>query len=194
MSAMASCRSAEKGSREVVDLAPAQRLELALRLRPSPGDALAGQEGRLPVQLVFAASAARLQMTARVGLDTLPSIAHATATTIAVPRRVEGSRSPPYDEVRVRQGAKKTWSRHFPQTTLLHSEARTAVLLVFCVRASPCAWRPPAHRLRLASRFPWKFSAPSNSTPNANGGHLSRKKCPRVPDRDSASTRVNHYR
>ena len=128
MSAMASCRSAERGSREVVDLAPAQLLELTLRLRPTPVDALTGQEGRLPVQLVFAASAARLQMTARVGLDTLSSIGHATATTLAVPRRVEGSRSPPYDEVRVPQHVKKTRSSLFPQITLLHSEAGTAVL------------------------------------------------------------------
>ena len=87
-----------QGSREAVDLAAAQRLELALRLRPPPGGALAGQKGRLPVQLVVAASAARLQLTARVGLETLPPIAHATATTIALPRRVEGSRSPPHDE------------------------------------------------------------------------------------------------
>ena len=133
MSAMASCRSAERGGRQVVDLASAPRLELGLRLQPSPEDALAGQEGRLPVQLVFAASAARLQMTARVGLDTLSSIGHATATTLAVPRRVEGSRSPPYDEVRVCQHAKKTRSRHFPQVTLLSHEAGTAVLPVFCV-------------------------------------------------------------
>ena len=48
---------------------------------------------------MVAASAARLQLTARVGLETLPPIAHATATTIALPRRVEGSRSPPHDEV-----------------------------------------------------------------------------------------------
>ena len=89
----------DRGAREAVDLAAAQRLELALRLRPPPGGALAGQKGRLPVQLVVAASAARLQLTARVGLETLPPIAHATATTIALPRRVEGSRSPPHDEV-----------------------------------------------------------------------------------------------
>ena len=95
------------GSREAVDLAAAQRLELALRLRPPPGGALAGKKGRLPVQLVVAASAARLQLTARVGLETLPPIAHATATTIALPRRVEGSRSPPHDEVGGLQDVRK---------------------------------------------------------------------------------------
>ena len=98
----------DRGAREAVDLAAAQRLELALRLRPPPGGALAGQKGRLPVQLVVAASAARLQLTARVGLETLPPIAHATATTIALPRRVERSRSPPHDEVGGLQESEKS--------------------------------------------------------------------------------------
>ena len=62
----------------------------------------------MPVQLVVAASAARLQLTARVGLETLPPIAHATATTIALPRRVEGSRSPPHDEVGVSRSSEKS--------------------------------------------------------------------------------------
>ena len=42
-------------------------------------------------------------VAARVGLDSPPSIAHATATTIAAPRRLEGSRTPQHDEVRVLQ-------------------------------------------------------------------------------------------
>ena len=60
---------------------------------------------------MVAASAARLQLTARVGLETLPPIAHATATTIALPRRVEGSRSPPHDEVRRLQEVRKERAR-----------------------------------------------------------------------------------
>ena len=191
MSVISSCRSAERGAGQVEDLAPSQRLELTLRLCPPLGSALEGHEGRLPVQLVFAASASRLQMTARVGLDSPPSIAHATATTIAAPRRLEGSRTPQHDELRVLQHVKKTCSSPFPQRTVLHGEAGTAVLLVFCVRASPWPWRPRAHRNRLACRFPWQFSAPSNSTPNANGGRLSRPWGPRFPDGECACTRVN---
>ena len=115
MSVISSCRSAERGGGQVEDLAPAQHLELTLRLQQPLGSALEGHEGRLPVQLVFAASASRLQMTARVGLDSPPSIAHATATTIAAPRRLEGSRTPQHDELRVLQHVKKTCSSPFPQ-------------------------------------------------------------------------------
>ena len=99
MSVISSCRSAERGAGQVEDLAPAQHLELLLRLRQPLGSALEGHEGRLPVQLVFGASASRLQMTARVGLDSPPSIAHATATTISAPRRLEGSRTPQHDDI-----------------------------------------------------------------------------------------------
>ena len=85
--------SAERGRRQAADLALAQPLEVAYGLHPSPGSALARQGGRLPVALAFAGSAARLQMSALVRLDTPSSIGHATTTPIAAASTRKGCRT-----------------------------------------------------------------------------------------------------
>ena len=85
--------SAERGRRQAADLALAQPLEVAYGLHPSPGSALARQGGRLPVALAFAGSAARLQMSALVRLDTPSSIGHATSTPIAAASTRKGRRT-----------------------------------------------------------------------------------------------------
>ena len=86
-------RSAEGGRRHAADLAFAQPLEVAYGLHSSPGSALARQGGRLPVALAFTASAARLQMSALVRLDTPSSTGHATSTPIAAASTRKGCRT-----------------------------------------------------------------------------------------------------